>query len=55
MECLQADNTAKFWAILGPGITLAAVVLVLLVLYLTYRKRLLNEWDTMRINGLKRR
>lgn len=49
------DNTAKLWAIVSPFTTLGFVVLVSLALYLTYRKRIVEEWDTMRINGLKRR
>ena len=35
--------------------TLALVLLALLVFYLVYRKRLVNEWEVMRVNGLKRR
>ena len=55
MECVLPDNTAKLWAIVSPFTTLGFVVLVSLALYLTYRKRIVEEWDTMRINGLKRR
>jgi len=43
------------WAIVSPFTTVALVLLALLVFYLVYRKRLANEWETMRINGLKRR
>ncbi len=41
------------WAIVSPFTTVALVLLALLVFYLVYRKRLANEWETMRINGLK--
>jgi len=36
-------------------ITVAWLAGVLLCLYFAYRKRLMNDWETMRINGLKRR
>lgn len=55
MECVLPDNSVKFWAIITPFTTLGIVILVTLALYLIYRKRILEEWDTMRINGLKRR
>lgn len=55
MECILPDAHSQFWAILAPILTFVLVVLALLALYLIYRKRLLNEWETMRINGLKRR
>lgn len=43
------------WALVATFSTLGLVVAVSLALYLAYRKRILEEWDTMRINGLKRR
>ena len=55
MECVLPDNSAKFWAPITPFTTLAIVILLTLALYLIYRKRIREEWDTMRINGLKRR
>lgn len=55
MECVLPDNSAKFWAIVTPCATLGVLIMVCLTLYLIYRKRIVEEWDTMRINGLKRR
>ena len=55
MECVLPDNSAKLWATITPFTTLSLVIVVSLVLYLIYRKRIVEEWDTMRINGLKRR
>ncbi len=43
------------WEIVSPFTTIALVLLALLVFYLVYRKRLANEWEMMRVNGLKRR
>ncbi|KAL0023908.1 hypothetical protein WJX79_009620 [Trebouxia sp. C0005] len=55
MECVSKSNSATLWAIVSPFTTLALVLLALLAFYLVYRKRLANEWEMMRINGLKRR
>ena len=49
------DNTANLLAIITPFATLGFVIVLSLALYLIYRKRIVEEWDTMRINGLKRR
>lgn len=55
MGCVSKSNSATIWAIVSTFTTVALVVLALLVFYLVYRKRLVNEWEMMRINGLKRR
>lgn len=55
MECVTKSNSSTIWAIVSPFMTVALVLLALLVFYLVYRKRLVNEWEMMRINGLKRR
>ena len=55
MECVSKSNSAMIWAIVSPFMTIALVLLALLVFYLVYRKRLANEWEMMRVNGLKRR
>lgn len=55
MNCVSKSNSAMLWAIVSPFSTIALVLLALLVFYLVYRKRLANEWEMMRINGLKRR
>ena len=55
MECIVRTNSSTIWAIAAPCGTVALLAMVLLCLYLVYRKRLINEWQTMRINGLKRR
>lgn len=55
MECRLPDNTSKFWAIVTTFSAFGFVLLVSLALYLVYRNRILEEWETMRINGLKRR
>ncbi|KAL3142345.1 hypothetical protein ABBQ38_002682 [Trebouxia sp. C0009 RCD-2024] len=53
MECLMSSNTSNLWALVATFSTLGFVVAVSLALYLIYRKRILEEWETMRINGLK--
>ncbi|DBA88295.1 TPA: hypothetical protein ACH3X1_016535 [Trebouxia sp. C0004] len=55
MKCVSKSDSAKIWAIVSPFMTIALVLLALLALYLVYRKPLANEWEMMRINGLKRR
>ena len=55
MKCVSKSDSATIWAIVSPFTTIALVLLALLVFYLVYRKRLANEWEMMRINGLKRR
>ena len=55
MECVLPDNSARFWAIITPFTTLGIVIMLSVALYLIYRKRIVEEWDTMRSNGLKRR
>lgn len=49
----MSSNTSNLWALVATFSTLGFVVAVSLALYLIYRKRILEEWETMRINGLK--
>ena len=57
MDCVTKSdaNAATMWGIITPFTTLALVLLGMLCFYLVYRKRLQKDWETMRINALKRR
>ena len=55
MNCVVRSDEDSIWAVVTPCLVVAFLLLVLLWIYFAYRHRLIAEWETMRINGLKRR
>ena len=55
MDCVAVSKAAWVWDLIGPLLGVGALSLVVAWLVLTYRGRLLQAWETRRINALKRR
>lgn len=55
MDCVAVPKASWVWYVVGPIVGLGILAVLLVWLILTYRSCLLQAWETMRINALKRR